>query len=102
MSLTSTFRRSKKKTPDRFTYVDPADFMNCSQLTFPMTKPYSRATGQLESVEKVDGRANSVASALSLPSIARAGQSKRVDFVISDPGWDSSVPGSPIENIVHN
>jgi hypothetical protein len=34
-------------------------------------------------------------------AILRAGQSKGIDFVVSDSRWDISVTGSPIEGAVH-
>jgi len=37
-----------------------------------------------------------------LVAILRAGQSERVDFVVSDSRWDISVTGSPIEGAVHD
>jgi hypothetical protein len=37
-----------------------------------------------------------------LGAILLAGQSKGIDFVVSDSRWDISVTGSPIEDAVHD
>ena len=37
-----------------------------------------------------------------LPAIVLAGQSKGIDFVVSDSRWDIPVTGSPVKRAVHD
>ena len=45
-----------KKTPDGFRYIDPAQFMNCSQPTFPATRPHSLRARKCSTLRTISPR----------------------------------------------